>query len=162
MQRLIDGPGYVVIPLSRTASDISGDTIDAFLVVGSSRGARFARDDLRLLQELGALLALALRNLELYEAMQRANGALQESNEFKDDLLAMLAHDFKGPLTVILGYCELLMETGSPAPRSRRSSRRRTGSYVSRKTLSCSRRRSPRAFRSLAHESTCAPFLPNA
>jgi signal transduction histidine kinase len=114
VQRLIDGPGFVVIPLSRTASDISGDTIDAFLVVGSNRAVRFARDDLRLLQELGALLALALRNFELYEAMQRANGALQESNEFKDDLLAMLAHDFKGPLTVILGYCELLMENGTP------------------------------------------------
>ncbi len=111
VQRLIDGPGYVVIPLSRTLSaDVSGDTIDAFLIVGNSRQAHFARDDLRLLQELGALLALALRNLELYEAMQRANAALQESNEFKDDLLAMLAHDFKGPLTVILGYCELLVE----------------------------------------------------
>lgn len=110
VQRLIDGPGYVVIPLSRTASDLSGDTIDAFLIVGSARRTRFARDDLRLLQELGALLALALRNLDLYEAMQRANRALHESNEFKDDLLAMLAHDFKGPLTVILGYCELLDE----------------------------------------------------
>ncbi|MGH7737677.1 MAG: ATP-binding protein [Candidatus Tyrphobacter sp.] len=110
VQRLLDGPGYVVIPLSRTSTDVSGDTIDAFLIVGSAKGARFARDDLRLLQELGALLALALRNLDLYEAMQRANGALHESNEFKDDLLAMLAHDFKGPLTVILGYCELLEE----------------------------------------------------
>ncbi len=110
VQRLTDGPGYVVIPLSRTASDLSGDTIDAFLIVGSNRPTRFARDDLRLLQELGALLALALRNLDLYEAMERANRALHESNEFKDDLLAMLAHDFKGPLTVILGYCELLLE----------------------------------------------------
>ena len=115
VQRLIDGPGYVVIPLSRTASDTSGDTIDAFLIVGNDRPVRFARDDLRLLQELGALLALALRNIELFEAMQHANAALQESNEFKDDLLAMLAHDFKGPLTVILGYCELLLEGGKPA-----------------------------------------------
>lgn len=114
VQRLVDGPGYVVIPLSRTASDSSGDTIDAFLIVGNDRPLRFARDDLRLLQELGALLALALRNIELYEAMQRANSALQESNEFKDDLLAMLAHDFKGPLTVILGYCELLLEGEQP------------------------------------------------
>ncbi len=64
-----------------------------------------------MLQELGALLALALRNIELYEATSRANDALQESSEFKDDLLAMLAHDFKGPLTVILGYCELLGES---------------------------------------------------
>ena len=62
------------------------------------------------MQELGALLSLALRNLELYEAMGFANRALQESSSFKDDLLAMLAHDFKGPLTVILGYCELMLE----------------------------------------------------
>ncbi|MDP9025215.1 MAG: ATP-binding protein, partial [Candidatus Eremiobacteraeota bacterium] len=112
VQRLIEGPGYVVVPLI-LAGAVSSDTIDAFLIVGRSEEARFGRDDLRLLQELAALLALALRNLELYEAMSRANRALQESSEFKDDLLAMLAHDFKGPLTVILGYCELLLESDS-------------------------------------------------
>lgn len=110
VQRLIDGPGYVVIPLSRTSADEQGDTIDAFLLVGHPGRAHFQREELRLLQELGALLALALRNIELYDAMVKANLALQESSAFKDDLLAMLAHDFKGPLTVISGYCELLME----------------------------------------------------
>ncbi len=110
VQRLIDGPGYVVIPLARTAADEEGNTIDAFLLVGNRERERFGREDLRLLQELGALLALALRNIDLYEAIVRANHALQESSEFKDDLLAMLAHDFKGPLTIIHGYCELLME----------------------------------------------------
>ncbi len=113
VQRLIDGPGYVVTPLSQMSPGGGGDTIDAFLLVGRSNNERFSRDDLRIMQELGALLALALRNLELYEAMSLANRALQESSEFKDDLLAMLAHDFKGPLTVILGYCELLLETAS-------------------------------------------------
>jgi signal transduction histidine kinase len=111
VQRLIDGPGYLVTPLSPTSP--GGDTIDAFILVGREHEARFGRDDLRIMQELGALLALALRNLELYEAMGLANRALQESSEFKDDLLAMLAHDFKGPLTVILGYCELLLETAT-------------------------------------------------
>jgi signal transduction histidine kinase len=110
VQRLIDGPGYLVTPLSQTAPGV-GDSIDAFLLVGRANNERFGRDDLRIMQELGALLALALRNLELYEATGLANRALQESSEFKDDLLAMLAHDFKGPLTVILGYCELLLET---------------------------------------------------
>lgn len=109
VQRLIDGPGYVVIPLSQTASS-EGDAIDAFLLVGRTSEERFGRDDLRILQELGALLSLALQNLELYEAMGFANRALSESSEFKDDLLAMLAHDFKGPLTVIMGYCELMLE----------------------------------------------------
>lgn len=110
VQRFIDGPGYVVIPLAHSTAE-SPDTIDTFLLVGRAHAGRFARDELRLLQELGALLALALHNLELYEAMQRANRLLQESSSFKDDLLAMLAHDFKGPLTVIHGYCELLLET---------------------------------------------------
>jgi signal transduction histidine kinase len=112
VQRLIDGPGYVVIPLARTAAESGSEAIEAFLLVGKLPDERFGREDLRLLQELGALLALALRNIELYEAGLRANHALQESSGFKDDLLAMLAHDFKGPLTVILGYCELLLESG--------------------------------------------------
>ncbi len=112
VQRLIDGPGYLVTPLSQISPG-GGGTIDAFLLVGRANSERFGRDELRIMQELGALLALALRNLELYEAMGLANQALQESSEFKDDLLAMLAHDFKGPLTVILGYCELLLETAS-------------------------------------------------
>ncbi len=111
VQRLIDGPGYVVIPLTQTAGGSGSEAIDAFLLVGRDASERFSRDELRIMQELGALLSLALRNLELYEAMGVANRALQESSGFKDDLLAMLAHDFKGPLTVILGYCELLMET---------------------------------------------------
>jgi signal transduction histidine kinase len=111
IQRFIDGPGYVVVPLPRPVAENDGDTIDTFLLVGKPGAERFGRDELRLLQELGALLVLALRNIELYEAVVRANYALQESSEFKDDLLAMLAHDFKGPLTVISGYCELLLES---------------------------------------------------
>lgn len=109
VQRLIDGPGYVAMPLTQTSAGGS-EAIDAFLLVGRDNDQRFGRDDLRMMQELGALLSLALRNLELYEAMGVANRALQESSAFKDDLLAMLAHDFKGPLTVILAYCEHLLE----------------------------------------------------
>ncbi len=106
--RMFEGPGYAIVPLSATAG---AGAVDALMIVGRENAARFTRDELRLLQELGALLALALRNLELYDATHRANSALQESNQFKDDLLAMLAHDFKSPLSVILGYCELLIET---------------------------------------------------
>jgi signal transduction histidine kinase len=60
---------------------------------------------------LASHLELALAGAMGFERIQQLARALSESNEFKDDLLAMLAHDFKGPLTVILGYCELLLET---------------------------------------------------
>ncbi len=60
---------------------------------------------------LASHLELALAGALGFERIQQLARALSESNEFKDDLLAMLAHDFKGPLTVILGYCELLLES---------------------------------------------------
>ncbi len=59
---------------------------------------------------LASHLELALAGALGFERIQQLARALSESNEFKDDLLAMLAHDFKGPLTVISGYCELLLE----------------------------------------------------
>ena len=62
---------------------------------------------------LASHLELALAGALGFERIQQLARALSESNEFKDDLLAMLAHDFKGPLTVILGYVELLLENAS-------------------------------------------------
>ncbi|MBV8602894.1 MAG: hypothetical protein JO359_15125, partial [Candidatus Eremiobacteraeota bacterium] len=80
--------------------------------------APFDENDIRLLESFSALLGLGLRNCELFEAQSSANAALRLSSEFKDDLLAMFTHDFKGPLTVIMGYAELLMERLSGEPRN--------------------------------------------
>ncbi len=66
---------------------------------------------------LASHLELALAGALGFERIQQLARALSESNEFKDDLLAMLAHDFKGPLTVILGYVELLLENAPPEVR---------------------------------------------
>jgi signal transduction histidine kinase len=76
------------------------------------RATPFEKGDHRLLESLVTLAALAMRNVELYEQSSRANRALAESSAFKDDLMAMFAHDFKGPLTVISGFAELLLEDG--------------------------------------------------
>lgn len=67
------------------------------------------------LRTLASHLELALSAAIGFERIQQLARALSESNEFKDDLLAMLAHDFKGPLTVITGYCQLLLESSPPA-----------------------------------------------
>ena len=62
------------------------------------------------LRTLASHLELAVTSARGFERISDLARELAQSNEFKDDLLAMLAHDFKGPLTVILGYCELLLE----------------------------------------------------
>lgn len=96
----------------------AGDGIEArpgLLVV--ARPQPFERQEQRLIDALVTLAALAIRNVELYERAVLASRALAESNAFKDDLMAMFAHDFRGPLTVISGFSELLLETGDAATR---------------------------------------------
>lgn len=82
------------------------------VVFSAARGVYDWRDAERRVyfHMLASHLELALSGALGFERIQQLARALSESNEFKDDLLAMLAHDFKGPLTVILGYCELLLE----------------------------------------------------
>jgi signal transduction histidine kinase len=87
-----------------------------FFVVG--RPERFSKGERRLIDSLVTLAALAIRNVELYEQTARTSQALAESNAFKDDLMAMFAHDFRGPLTVISGFSELLLESDDPAARN--------------------------------------------
>ena len=103
-----DPPGSLRLQLGSLNSDGH-----VGLLVVSRPGGAFVRWETRLLDALVSLAALALRNVDLYEQSTRANAALAESNAFKDDLMAMFAHDFKGPLTVISGFSELLQETES-------------------------------------------------
>ncbi len=111
-------PRTALFALSPNVEETDQHFIASLLAVTrAATDAPFSSNDLRLLQELSALLALAMHNLELYGHTETMNRALSESNTFKDDLLAMFAHDFNGPLTVILGYCELLLET-APAVRT--------------------------------------------
>jgi PAS domain S-box-containing protein len=57
-----------------------------------------------------ALSVLAERNAQL----ELANGELQRANLLKLDLMGMLSHDIGTPLTSILGYGELLVESDLP------------------------------------------------
>jgi signal transduction histidine kinase/CheY-like chemotaxis protein/PAS domain-containing protein len=59
---------------------------------------------------LGQYVAVAARNVELYGELQARRTAVVELNEVKNDLIAMLAHDFKGPLTTIVGFADVLAE----------------------------------------------------
>lgn len=97
---------HVVLPLVTSGDEATGR--GGLLV--ASRAAAFDKSDLRLIDALATLAGLALRNVDWYEQTARANRALAESNAFKDDLMAMFAHDFRGPLTVISGYSELLLD----------------------------------------------------
>jgi len=59
---------------------------------------------------LAQYAAVAVRNVELYGELDARRGAVVELNQVKADLIAMLAHDFKGPLTSIVGFAQVLAE----------------------------------------------------
>ncbi len=106
------GPAPLTVSRLRLpAGSHSGEHLGSLVL---SRSTPFERAELRVIETLISLAALAIRNVDLYEQSTKANQALAESNAFKDDLMAMFAHDFKGPLTVISGYSELLLDTEDP------------------------------------------------
>jgi len=86
-----DGPGWLI---EATATDEGPLTTSSVFALGL----------------LAQYAAVAVRNVELYGELDARRGAVVELNQVKADLIAMLAHDFKGPLTSIVGFAQVLAE----------------------------------------------------
>ncbi len=86
-----------------------GDTKLGVLVLENLRNARqFTFDELWRLQSVATLLALALSNLRLTQALGAAQ-AVNETAQIRKDSIAFLAHEMRTPLTAIKGYATALM-----------------------------------------------------
>ena len=74
----------------------------------ASAGLRLERTVILSLQLLAQSYRTAQQNAALYEELGEQREAVVELNQTKSDLIAMMAHDFRGPLTAIMGFAELL------------------------------------------------------
>ena len=81
-----------------------GRTLGALTFLAAESGRRYSSDDLDLAEEVGRRAALAIDNARLYEQAQRAIHARQ-------DMLAIVSHDLKNLLGVILMRSALLLKT---------------------------------------------------
>lgn len=121
-ERAVSGGDAFIEEASRSDGailDKSGERA-AIRIPGSLGQTRYIldiRSDRRLHQAdvfaaglLGQYFAVAARNVELYGELQARRAAVVELNQVKNDLIAMLAHDFKGPLTTIVGFADVLAE----------------------------------------------------
>ncbi|HET7293314.1 MAG TPA: HAMP domain-containing sensor histidine kinase [Vicinamibacteria bacterium] len=97
--------GTTLIPL-QARSGLVG-----MIVLGERRRSRrpFRNAEVRLLQDVARRSALAIEN-HLYQRELIAS----ERMAALGTMAGMLAHDFRGPMTVIRGYAETLLEGGLP------------------------------------------------
>ena len=94
----------------RAAVRVPGSGGGTAFVLDVVRQAPFGTADVFALGLLGQFFAVAARNVELYQELASRRDAVVELNQVKNDLIAMLAHDFKGPLTTIVGFAEVLAD----------------------------------------------------
>jgi signal transduction histidine kinase len=78
-------------------------TLGALTFVTTEPGRPYTANDLTLAEEIGRRAAIAIDNAKLYQKIQRASQARQ-------DLLAVVSHDLRNPLNVILMSAALLLD----------------------------------------------------
>jgi signal transduction histidine kinase len=113
--RLSPPQSVVCVPL------VSGQTRVGALVLENRRGVGgFVNADLPFLQALADLIAFSIESARLREELQ-VTRALEEANRLKAELISMLAHEMRTPLTSIKGYSTaLLMEEATFSPETQR------------------------------------------
>jgi signal transduction histidine kinase len=80
------------------------------LGVSTRTERRFSDDDERLLQTLADAIAVAIQNARVHGAVRDALREAERASHAKSEFVAAVSHEIRSPLTVIMGYVELLRE----------------------------------------------------
>lgn len=122
----------VIVPLVA-----GGETLGA-LSLGFDRRGPLPAEDRELLELFAAHAAAALERLKLVDAERRRavelgrqveelarsdaeSAALRQLDHLKNDFIASISHELRAPLTLILGYAELMYSLGGTLPAETRA-----------------------------------------
>ncbi len=103
---------------------IGDRTLGALALASDHAAPHLLPRDLVTLQELVSRAAIALDNARLYSSLQReiersraAEESRQDSNQRKDEFLAMLSHELRNPLAPIRNAVEVMRRVAPPDPK---------------------------------------------
>jgi signal transduction histidine kinase/CheY-like chemotaxis protein len=100
---VLDRSGLVPESLICVPFFARSQVLGALLLVTSRGGRRYGRLDLALVRDLAQRLSMAIDNALLYREAQQAIRS-------RDELLAVVSHDLRSPLTSILARSEAMVE----------------------------------------------------
>jgi signal transduction histidine kinase/DNA-binding response OmpR family regulator len=100
---------------------VSGEDVAAVLYVEGDRPGAFDRGQVITLETLADGIGILLRSAGLYEALEDTNARLVELDRTKSELVNVVAHDFRAPLSAILGWAELLADEADGPGEARRA-----------------------------------------
>ena len=98
--------GLGIRSIADVVLEVDGDRLGVFEVV-SARADAFSADDLRFLEAVGRWIGMVARRVKQDERLERA-AAERGRRVAADELIAILAHDLRTPLTPARGHIELL------------------------------------------------------
>lgn len=83
----------------------------------------FGKDDVRKAQAFASLAAIALENSRLIRVAEEIGNA-REISRFKNDMVSVVAHEIRNPLTVIRGFAEAFSDEAVDVAKLREFARR--------------------------------------
>jgi signal transduction histidine kinase len=107
--------GYYGVPL------LLADELIGVATIGSRTAAEFSDEDRLLFRTMSGRAAAIIAKARLDAELARRNAELAAALEYRDRLLAVLSHDLRNPLSVVLTSAELLERDGPLSETQRRA-----------------------------------------